>query len=68
MGKADPSIIFSTDEIRVLDAGNTAVFFGRLIGKTPDGRTAFAARFTHVFVRRQGAWVCIAGQSTPLPN
>jgi ketosteroid isomerase-like protein len=65
--KTDPSISFTTDEIRVLDSGNTAVFFGRLTGKTPEGRTAFASRFTHVFVRRHGAWVCNSGQSTPLP-
>lgn len=65
-GKADPSITFTTDEIRVLDAANTAVFFGRLTGRTPDGKTAFASRFTHVFVRRKGTWVCISGQSTPL--
>lgn len=67
-GKADPTIAFTTDEIRVLDSGATAVFFGRLVGKTPDGHTAFASRFTHVFVRRKGAWVCISGQSTPLPT
>jgi ketosteroid isomerase-like protein len=67
-GKTDPAISFTTDEIRVLDAGNTAVFFGRLVGHTPDGKTAFASRFTHVFVRRHGEWVCISGQSTPLPD
>lgn len=67
-GNADPSISFTTDEIRVLDSGDTAVFFGRLTGKTADGKTAFASRFTHVFVRRKGAWVCISGQSTPLPG
>ena len=67
-GKADPSISFTTDEIRVLDSGDTAVFFGRLVGKTADGKTTFASRFTHVFVRRHGAWVCISGQSTPLPG
>jgi ketosteroid isomerase-like protein len=67
-GKTDPSITFTTDEIRVLDAGQTAVFFGRLTGKTPDGKRVLAARFTHVFVRRHGRWVCISGQSTPLPD
>lgn len=65
-GNTDPSIRFATDEIRVLDSGDTAVFFGRLTGRTADGRTTFASRFTHVFVRRKGAWICISGQSTPL--
>jgi ketosteroid isomerase-like protein len=64
----DPSILFTTDEVRVLPEGDTAVFFGRLIGKTADGNTVFASRFTHVFVRRHGMWVCISGQSTPLPD
>jgi len=35
--------------------------------ESADGKTAFVSRFTHVFVRRKGAWVCISGQSTPLP-
>jgi ketosteroid isomerase-like protein len=67
-GNADPSISFATDEIRVLDSGDTAVFFGRLTGTSADGKTTFASRFTHVFVRRHGKWVCISGQSTPLPG
>jgi ketosteroid isomerase-like protein len=66
-GQADPSISFTTDEIRIVVDGDTAVFFGRLTGRTADGKTAFASRFSHVFVHRKGAWICIAGQSTPLP-
>lgn len=66
--RTDPSISFTTNEIQVLDAGKTAVFFGRLVGKTADGHTAWASRFTHVFVRRHGGWICISGQSTPLPD
>ena len=45
-----------------------AVFFGRLSGRTADGKTAFASRFSHVFVHKKGKWRCIAGQSTPLPS
>lgn len=36
--------------------------------KTADGKPANVSRFSHVFVRRKGSWVCIAGQSTPLPS
>jgi ketosteroid isomerase-like protein len=62
----DPSLSFATDEIRIVSDGDTAVFFGRLTGRTSDGKVAFRSRFSHVFVRRAGAWLCIAGQSTPL--
>ena len=63
----DPSLSFVTDEIRIVAEGDTAVFFGRLTGRTPEGKMAFASRFSHVFVRKHGKWLCIAGQSTPLP-
>lgn len=63
----DPTLSFKTDEIRVLAEGDTAVFFGRLSAYTPEGKVAFASRFSHVFVKQAGRWVCIAGQSTPLP-
>jgi len=57
---------FDTDDIRIVTSGNTAVFYGRLTAKMGDGKTAFASRFSHVFVKKNGAWICIAGQSTPL--
>jgi ketosteroid isomerase-like protein len=63
----DPTLTFKTDEVRVLDQGGTAVFFGRLVAYNPAGKIAFASRFSHVFVKQSGRWVCIAGQSTPLP-
>lgn len=65
--KSSGSLSFDTDQVRIVSSGNTAVFFGRLIAKMSDGKTAFTSRFSHVFVKRNGAWVCIAGQSTPLP-
>jgi ketosteroid isomerase-like protein len=64
----DPTLKFSTDEIRIVDEGDTAVFIGRLTGRTAEGKVAFASRFSHVFVRRNGGWICVAGQSTPLPS
>ena len=62
----DPALSFETDEIRIVSDGDTAVFFGRLTGRSGD-RIAFRSHFSHVFVRRNGGWQCIAGQSTPLP-
>jgi ketosteroid isomerase-like protein len=57
---------FETDEMRVQQHGDTAIFFGRLTGRTPTGETATVSRFSHVFIRREGHWVCVAGQSTPV--
>jgi len=64
----DPRNNFTTDEIKVRVFGGTAVFTGRLIGRTPEGTVISAGRFTHVFVRRGGRWQCVAGQSTPIPS
>jgi hypothetical protein len=52
--------------VRVVVHGESAVFYGRLVAATSAGATLFATRFSHVFVRRGGAWVCVAGQSTPI--
>ena len=64
--KSSATLTFDTDQVRIVTSGNTAVFFGRMVAKMADGKTAFASRFSHVFVKRAGTWVCIAGQSTAL--
>jgi len=64
----DPTISFTTDDINVRVFGDTALFVGRLRGRTADGTLVSASRFTHVFVKRGGKWRCVAGQSTPLPK
>ncbi len=64
----NPEIIFTTDEIAVRVYQKTAIFSGRLTGKTADGKTVSASRFTHFFVRREGRWQCVYGQSTALPT
>ena len=62
----DPRVVFTTDEITVRIFGKTALFIGLLMGRTSDGEVVSASRFTHVFVRRNGRWECVAGQSTAL--
>jgi len=64
--KSSQQLSFDTDDIRIVASGNTAVFYGRLTAKMSDGSPAFVSRFSHVFVKKNGAWICIAGQSTPL--
>jgi ketosteroid isomerase-like protein len=62
----DPSMVFETRDVEVLDYGDTAVFIGSLIGLTAAGERVFATRFSHTFVKIDGEWVCVAGQSTRL--
>ena len=61
----DPALQFATDEIRVLDLGDTAVFLGRLTARS-GAATVASSRFSHTFVRKNGQWLCVFGQSTPL--
>ena len=60
----NPQVEFTTDEIKVRILGTTAIFTGRLTGRTADGAVVSASRFTHIFVRRKSTWQCVAGQST----
>jgi catechol 2,3-dioxygenase-like lactoylglutathione lyase family enzyme/ketosteroid isomerase-like protein len=68
LGLASAEVTWATTEIVVTPAGaDSALFAGRLTGTAPGGRVVSDARFTHLFVRRGGRWVCIAGQTTPFP-
>jgi len=64
----DGSLTFSTDEVSIWVLGDTALFMGRLTARTAAGEVASAGRFTHVFFKRAGTWLCIHGQSTPIPK
>lgn len=64
--QTDPSLVFSTDEVKVQARGSTAVFIGRLVARSRSGAIVFQSRFSHVFVHDGARWVCIAGQSTPI--
>jgi len=61
----DRSLDFSVDEIRVIDLGDTALFLGRLVARS-GGKAVSSARFSHTFVRKNGQWQCVFGQSTPI--
>jgi catechol 2,3-dioxygenase-like lactoylglutathione lyase family enzyme len=68
LARPTPGVTFTTTEITVkpISAG-TALFTGRLTGTLADGTVVSDARFTHLFVERDGRWQCVAGQSTPFP-
>jgi ketosteroid isomerase-like protein len=66
--QTDGKFKFTTDEIRVVLHADTAIYVGRLVGVTETGTAAFTSRFSHVFVKRGRTWVCVSGQSTPMPS
>ena len=63
----DRSLAFSVDDIRVVDLGDSALFLGRLVARSGE-KIVSAARFSHTFVRKNGQWQCVFGQSTPVPE
>lgn len=62
----DPSLRFTTSEVSARAFGESGIVVGRLAGRREDGSLVSEARFTHVYVRRDGRWRFVAGQSTPI--
>jgi hypothetical protein len=46
-------------DVRIRTLGETAIVHGRTTYKKPDGQ-AGAGRYTDVWMRRRGQWVCVA--------
>ena|ERR1044071_3999757 len=64
----DAQLVFAVDELRVRVYMDAAVMTGRLTTRQSDGTTLGATRFTHFFVKQEGRWRIVAGQSTLIPN
>jgi ketosteroid isomerase-like protein len=65
-GRVEPSVRYTTSEASARVFGETGVVVGRLAGRREDGSLISEARFTHVYVRREGRFRFVAGQSTPI--
>jgi hypothetical protein len=65
----DPRSVYSAEDVRVQQYGDTAVVAFRLIGTTTDGKSTEIATFlnTGTFVKREGRWQAVAWQSTRVP-
>jgi ketosteroid isomerase-like protein len=50
-------------DVRVRLVGEVAIIHARTTYRLPDGRTA-AGRYTDVWARRQGRWLCISAHVT----
>jgi ketosteroid isomerase-like protein len=51
------------EDVRIRMFGDAAIIHGRTTYTKPDGRAA-AGRYTDVWVRESGRWVCVAGDVT----
>ena len=58
------------EDMRVRLYGDAAVVTGRFRGEGQAGDEAFTVdvRWTDTFVRRDGRWLCVASQSSPIGN
>ena len=66
----DPVTVYSAEEIRIQQYGNTAVVAFRLIATTQKGIEKEISNYlnTGTFVKRRGIWQAVAWQSTAVPK
>lgn len=54
---------FRCDEVRIRVLGEAAIIHARTLYTKPDG-SAGAGRYTDIWARRDGGWVCVAAHVT----
>jgi hypothetical protein len=66
----DPATLYSAEDIRIQQYGDTAVVAFRLVGTTDRDGKAEVASFlnTGTFLRRKGKWQAVSWQATRLPR
>jgi hypothetical protein len=66
----DPSTIYSAEDIRIQQYGNTAVVAFRLVGTTVRGERTEVSNFLNsgTFLKRKGKWQVINWQATKMPK
>ena len=67
-GRDNPNTKFTLDELAARVFGDTAILTGRLTGRDASGVIVGQSRYIHVYVRRAGHWVLIAGEGTNIPK
>ena len=63
---AEKLATFPVDEVRIRRFGDTAVIHAQNDYTRKDG-TRGVSRYTDIWQKRDGRWVCIAAHITPLP-
>jgi uncharacterized protein (TIGR02246 family) len=66
----DPTSVFTGEDVRVQQYGDTAIVAFRLVATTTDGKTTEVSNYlnTGTFVKREGRWQVVAWQSTRVPD
>lgn len=54
---------FDAEDVRIRILGEFAIIHGRTVYRKPDGQ-AGAGRYTDVYSRRQGRWLCVSAHVT----
>jgi ketosteroid isomerase-like protein len=54
---------FDAEDVRIRIIGEIAIIHGRTVYDKPDGQAA-AGRYTDVWCRRHGRWLCVAAHVT----
>ncbi len=54
---------FDVEDVRIRILGDTAIIHGRTTYTKPNGQAA-AGRYTDVWVRQGGRWICVSGDVT----
>ena len=54
---------FGVEDVRIRILGDAAIIHGRTTYAKPNGQAA-AGRYTDVWVRQSGRWVCVSGDVT----
>lgn len=68
-GEEEPETVYSAEDIRIQQFGDTAVVAFRLLGTLQDGSGKVLEYFnTGTFVRRGGDWRVVAWQATAIPE
>ena len=66
----DPKTIYTAEDVRIRQYGDTAVVAFRLVGTTTGGGAPEVSKFlnTGTFLRRGGRWQAVSWQATRLPR
>jgi uncharacterized protein (TIGR02246 family) len=66
----DPTTVYSAEEIRIQQYGNTAIVAFRLVGTTLKNGTTESTNYLNsgTFVKRNGRWQVVNWQSTRMPR
>ena len=63
-----PSTVYSAEDIRINQYGDTAIVAFRLVGKQADPPEMLNYLNTGTFLRRDGEWKVVAWQATRIPK